>query len=177
MLVDESTIDLNHAIEGCRRMGLDATVYCNCFELGNLRSAPLPEWSVYIDGTGVRYTRATDFDLVLAFDRWSEDACDHPEGIFSSHRLGHIGLIAFLREALSQLAHEFPIILSKVIYSGSHCGDFLMRMEVPALLVELEALSQLHADDPSDEPLLRRFEAQLKELVQASIAIEKPTSF
>ncbi len=158
-------------------MGLNATVYCNCFERGILRSAPLREWSVYIDETGARSGRTENLEQDLAFDRWSADACEHPDGVFLHHRLGNIAMIGFLRETLCQESEQFPLILSKVIYSGSHGGDFLMRIEVPGLLPELEALSHIHAADPLDEPLLRRFEEQLNELVQTSIELEKPISF
>lgn len=52
-------------------MGLDATVYCDCFEKGRLRTAPMAEWHVYIDDYGGRSARTGALEKDLLFDQWN----------------------------------------------------------------------------------------------------------
>ena len=59
-------------------MGLDASVYRDCYETGRLKSQPLPQWKVYVEPNGSRSNGAEDLDLQVAFDGWSNrEACEH----------------------------------------------------------------------------------------------------
>ena len=69
------------------------------------------------------------------------------------------------------------MILSRVIYSGVHCGDFIPTTDVNYLVFELKALATHHNADPEIERFLRSFEEQLRELVTASLRTGKPLVF
>jgi hypothetical protein len=158
-------------------MGLDAVVYCDCFESGRLRVQPDPNWKVYVDSDGKR-TSDAKLQEAMAFDRWDDvNACEHESGIFLHCRIGNITKIAFLREELSRAADAFPIILSMVIYNGSHGGDHLTVDEVAELQNELEMLEIRHAENGLIEDYLRHFEEQLRVLINTSLKLNKPIAF
>lgn len=158
-------------------MGLDATVYCDCFERGSLRSQPDPAWRVYVDSNGKRECGSQDIDHCLAFDKWDRSACDHEYGVLVSHYIGNMALVAFYRHVLSQQADVFPLLLAKVLYSGIHCGDFLPPADVMAIRDEVKRLRKVHVQAPRDEDFLRDFENQLRDLVDCAIRFGKPISF
>src|SRR5438874_462618 len=106
-------------------MSLDAAVYCDCMERGRLRTLPHPDWRVYVDESGARFGRTDDLEVGLAFDRWDADACEHEDGTLLHHWLGNIAGISLIRDTLSQFPERFSLILSKVVYNGTHCGDYL----------------------------------------------------
>ena len=159
-------------------MGLDAHVYCDCFERGRLRTPPLAKWDVYLDEHGGCAPRTKEMDELIAFDTWRyQEACEHADGYLLHHRLGNIALIALFRELVNPHADRFPLIVHKIIYSGSHCGDCLDTTDVEKLDTELTALSKIHAPRKNDEQFLRDFEQQLRELVAASRSVGKPIVF
>ena len=159
-------------------MGLDAIVYCDCFERGTLKTPPRAEWQVYVDDDGSRATAATDLEVQMAFDRWSySQACQHERGVMLHHRIGNISLVAGLRQVIGQQPDKFPLILEKVLYSGSHTGDFLTFQEVEAIAAEVAMLSEVHPDDEQEEQFLRGFESQLSALVACARRLKKPLAF
>src|SRR5688572_11013449 len=111
-------------------MGLDATVYCDCFERGLLRTAPLAEWQVYVDKYGTRSSLTNSSDQDLAFDQWNFNACQHEWGKLLHHRIGNISAVELIRNVLTQSPPQFPLILSKIVYNGMHCGDFIPADQV-----------------------------------------------
>jgi hypothetical protein len=160
-------------------MSVSARVCCDCYELGKVRTPPPQPELVVVDECGA---------VELAWDQpgadqfkfldWLATACEHgPMGQLVSHRLGNIALITFLRNRLARDPNLFPILLTKVLYDGVHGGDFLAIGEVWQLIPEIELLKQVHADDEEDEPLVRKFEQQMRQIVQASLSIGKPISF
>lgn len=161
-------------------MGLDATVYCDCYEQGRLRCAPPRNGKVAIDGSGQLYFRS-DRDSIedeVAFDRWLRDAaCTHSQGELLYHRLGNISLIDLLREELGHEAQRFPLILQKVIYSGTHCGDFIPVADLPALSEEVSRLATHRCRDPEATGFMHEFTLQMRELVDAARKVSKPISF
>ena len=164
----------------CRgeRMGLDAVVYCDCFERGRLRTPPRPEWGVHVDTEGGRSPATQDLDEQIAFDAWnSRDACAHEDGVLLHHRLGNITLIGLFRRLLSGQADRLPVIVTKIIYSGTHAGDSLSLEAVEQLGTEVEALAQIHDKDRENDRFLRDFEQQLRELVDCSREVGKPIVF
>lgn len=127
-------------------MGLDASVYCDCWEKGKLNSpAPNPEF-VTMDESGFLEIESDDDQLYFAFEEWKSSACEHPSMKLVHRRLGNISHIAVLRDIVSQLSsdpkEEFPVTWNKVIYSGSHGGDFLRVDEVRKLKDEIDVLRQ-----------------------------------
>ena len=158
-------------------MGLDATVYCDCFECGRLRTPPLPQWNVYVDPSGARFSRTAGLEEDLSFDQWNIAACEHEDGVLLHHYLGNIARVALVREGLSEHASSFPIILGKVVYSGIHAGDFLSLDQVESLRPELDALTRVRPSDDRQARCVRDFEEQLKDLVAVSLRVRKPISF
>src|SRR5436309_381829 len=83
---------------GDRRMGLDAAVYCDCFERGRLQSPPPPGCTLAVAPDGSLLCGSDDLDVQLAFDRWRQsEACEHEDGYLVSHWIGNIALVASLR--------------------------------------------------------------------------------
>jgi hypothetical protein len=63
-------------------MELDAHVFCNYLEHDSLRSAPQPEWDVFVAEDGSRETRAGDPQTQLEFGQWNRaNACEHEDGL------------------------------------------------------------------------------------------------
>ncbi len=158
-------------------MGLDATVYCDCFERGRLRTPPLPQWNVHVDQSGARFARTGSLDEYLAFDQWNVTACEHEDGVMLHHYLGNMTRVGMVREGLSGNATSFPILLGKVVHDGTHAGDFLSVGQVDSLCPELDALTRVRPTDERQAKCVRDFEAQLKELVAVSLRLRKPISF
>ena len=159
-------------------MGLDACVYCNCFETGKIRKAPKPEWGAHVTKDGSLGTTCKNLDDQMEFDKWlSQEMCEHENGILVHHRIGNSALVGFLRYILKSNEDQFPIILGNVLYGGTHAGDYLDMEKVRALENELTSLSQLHSDDPQDEEFLRVFERQMRDLVHCSLEVGKPICF
>jgi hypothetical protein len=93
------------------------------------------------------------------------------------HRLGNIDLIDFLRELLNGSPEQFPILLTKVVYAGAHCGDHLDLEDIEHLAIEMSSVSNVHCAEPQNEGLLRGFEAQMIDLIRAARSVRKPIVF
>ena len=159
-------------------MSLEATVYCDCYERGRMRTPPQPEFVLLEENGGLTLDCDQPGVDQEAFNRWRATACEHGQwGELVWHRLGNITLITFLRELLSTQPQRFPILLSKVLYNGVHCGDFLTSAEVGLLAIEVERLKEIHAVQESDEPFVRHFELQMRELAEAAQSVGKPIAF
>jgi hypothetical protein len=91
--------------------------------------------------------------------------------------LGNITLIGFLRSLLAVEPGRFPILLAKVLYNGVHSGDFLSSADVDLVSIEIDRLKEVHAVQDSDEPFIRNFERQMRELIQAAQRVGKPIAF
>jgi hypothetical protein len=158
-------------------MGLDALVYCDCFERKLLRVPPRFEWELYVGDDGGRETRSSDPAIQNAVWAWSQDACEHDGGILVHHYLGNVARIGFLREILGEFASRMPVISTKVIYSGTHGGDRITLQDVDILRGEIDTLSGIHDSDTENEQFIRRFEQQLRDLANASAMVQKPIVF
>src|SRR3954468_4531178 len=122
-------------------MGLDAFIFCDCYEKGLLREPPPAGVILQVEPDGSLGRQQQDTTLVsdLVWDEWREQgACEHGGGILLRHRLGNISLVGLLRAELQAKAERFPILVTKVVYSGSHAGDFLPVESIAALQTELE---------------------------------------
>ena len=157
-------------------MGLDATVYCNCFELQRLKEAP-PCQSVFVADDGSLDCGSEELNAQLAFDQWRLNACDHPNGILLHHRIGNLARVGLLRSELSHNPKAFPILLSKVLYSGMHAGDYLLPNDLGDLTSELGHLDRLVCSTSSNQQYVDFFRKQMGELVEAALRVRKPISF
>lgn len=126
-------------------MGLDGFVYCDCVEKGRLKSPPPFPALFHVDPSGWPTLRSEDEEAERAHFAWEETGpCPHRRFRLLSRRLGNITGIQWVREALQQLSpdprKDFPVLLLKVVYDGSHGSDFLTVEEVRALKKELTTL-------------------------------------
>ena len=158
-------------------MGLDATVYCDCFERGRLKELP-PCPSVFVSDDGSLDCRSEDLDTLQAFDQWLwHHACNHPSGIFLHHRIGNLAQVGLLRSELQREAPAFPILLTKVLYSGTHAGDYLTLNDIADLKAELEGLVTFVCSQQSNQEYVDWLRRQMTELVEAATRVGKPISF
>lgn len=158
-------------------MGLDAYVYCDCFEQNRLHSVPNQQWQVRVADDGSRMTESDDLEDQIAFDQWNASACDHEDGIWMSERIGNISLVATLRTLLEAEVHRLPVLLENVLYSGSHCGDWLTLEQVKALEQELKIASSICCPDPVADQYLQNFIRTLQRLLSCSLQLHKPIAF
>jgi hypothetical protein len=159
-------------------MGLDAAVYCDCFEMGRLQEPPPPGCQLQLAEDGSLLCGSDDLHVQLAFDQWRYDrACTHEDGVLVHHRIGNIALVAALRAELQRTPDTFPLILSKVLYNGTHCGDFITTQEVPRLRAEISALAEVRCGEAQMEEFMRRFESQMSDLVARAMRVGKPIAF
>jgi len=161
-------------------MGLDAFVFCDCYEKGRLREPPPGNVSIRVaeDGSLAREIDRVSLKNDLAWDWWQEClACVHVGGVLVHHRLGNISLIGSLRTELQREASRFPILLSKVVYSGSHGGDFVSIDLIPTLRNELETLRDFQCKTRESDGFMFRFRDQMLQLVAASLSVDKPIVF
>lgn len=162
-------------------MSLNAIVYCDCVERQRLKVPhPLPEL-LFIDDTGypnIRSSNPRDEDL---HDRWeAQSPCSHEHFRLVEHWLGNVESVGEIRQYLEQLTEgrsiEYPILASKVIYNGSHSGDFLAVDEVLRLGDEIVLLRKI--EKPSaDATQWDDFLSKLEDLVGGSLSVRKPISF
>ncbi len=161
-------------------MGLDACVYCDCYEKGKLREPPPVGVSLRVeaDGSLGRERDEGTLEADLVWDRWVEElACEHPGGALLQNYLGNISLVGLLRSELQRKASRFPILLTKGFYSGSHTGDYLTVEEVLALQRELDALADFRCSTREADASMSEFRSQMSELVAASLSVMKPIVF
>jgi hypothetical protein len=159
-------------------MGLDATVYCDCYRSGKLREPPPSGCHVTFQRDGSLDCDSHEMTVLLAFDQWlHRGACEHELGVFLSHRLGNMSLIGLLREELSVDVEKFPLLLTKVVYSGTHCGDFIPFEDLEALRAEVRALASHQCVNPEAPLYVERFRKQMEELIDAALLLRKPIAF
>jgi hypothetical protein len=155
-------------------MGLDASVRCNCIKEGKAPPHPFPELLAF-DNTGepiLKGDRDIDLKLWLKHDKWCHDSCPH-SGYLVEKRLGNVTSVAYVREFLENNSpHGFPLLLERVVYSGSHCGDWVAASEAVQLLTETRRLQSSTSD-----PFIVPFTNDLIELAEASIATGNPIVF
>jgi hypothetical protein len=160
-------------------MGVDASVYCDCYEKGRVRKPPPQPELVYVDAFGQRCLKWDDPRAdQIGYNLWLTEACEHgPMGELVSHRLGNAATIGFLRELLAETPERFPVLLAKVVYDGVHAGDSLSVDDVERLCPEIDRLRGIHSHDKSDEDRIRDFERQMSDLTEAARRVQKPIVF
>jgi len=168
---------LNCDLEKTVIMGLDAFVFCDCYEKGRIKRIPPDLGSLYVQANGDLEPRSRDVEVLDRFDAWRVHACRHEQGIIAGDQLGSAGFIDWLREAFWPNRRLFPVLLGKVIYCGTHCGDHLSRRDVAKLAVELDRLKSFSIADKSLDKHLQRLRRKLKKLVRVALRIKKPIAF
>lgn len=161
-------------------MGLDATVFCDCYEKGKLRTQPPPGVALQVEADGSLGTRGEheSLEAALAFDQWQASfACEHSNGVLLHHRLGNIALVGLLRSELRREPLRFPILLGKIVYSGTHGGDYIPVELVPELQKEIEALVDFKCSTKEADDFMSQFRTEMLDLVAASRSVNKPIAF
>jgi hypothetical protein len=155
-------------------MGLDAWVCCNCIKEGHAPPHPFPKLLKF-DETGEPILKGDgdiELKLWLKHDKWRRTSCPH-SGYLVEKRLGNIATVAYFREFLENNSPlGFPLLLERVVYSGTHSGDWLAARDVPQLLAEAQTLQGL-----TNDPLVLEFANAMVELAEASIATGNPIVF
>ena len=159
-------------------MSLDAYVRCNCIRDGKAKKPHSFLDRLTWDETNAPWlTGDPDDEEWEAHEKWAQDACEH-EGFLASEFLGNITRIRNVREFLRGLqgnpGPKFPILLKKVVYDGTHTGDWLPAKQTPTLLKEVGLV--LQSSDILKQGEREFFEA-MKRLCQASLATGNPIGF
>lgn len=147
-------------------MSIDALVFCNCLEKGNLNRPPQPQWRVFVQQDGCRECASPDPEHQAAFGRWHETACAHDYGILQHCVLPPLSELAALE---SPPAH-FPVLRQHLLTPGEPLASYLDLPVVTALSGELPGLRPLAAHFPAVGRLLEGLEC----LVDASLRVRKP---
>jgi hypothetical protein len=155
-------------------MGLDAWVYCNCIKKGKAPPHPFPELLAF-DEQGeaiLKRQGKIGLELWLTHDKWYHNSCCH-SGHLIEKRIGNIALAGHVRGFLEDNSpNEFPLLLERVVYSGTHTGDWIAARDVPQLMRETRKLRSLTSD-----LVIVGFTNDMMELAEASIATGNPIVF
>jgi hypothetical protein len=160
-------------------MSLDAFVRCTCIRDGKVKKPhPFPGRLTLDDDSGSpSLTGDPTEEEWEAHDQWVHDSCEH-EGFLVSEFLGNITRAQHVREFLRGLQGDpgpkFPILLKKVVYDGTHTGDWIPVKQTPALLREVTTV--LASSDILTQGEKEFFEA-MKRLCDASIETGNPITF
>jgi hypothetical protein len=153
-------------------MGLDARVRCNCIKEGSALPHPFPELLAFDETDEPTLKGDGDTDLRQKHDKWYRDSCPH-SGYLVEKRLGNFAAVAYVRGFLENNSpHSFPLLLKRVVYSGTHSGDWVAASEVLQLLTETRRLQGL-----TNDPLILQFTNDVVDLAEASIATGNPIVF
>jgi len=158
-------------------MSLDAYVRCNCVRDGKAKPHPLPSRFTWDESNSPSLTGDPTEEEWDLHQRWLEESCVH-EGYLASEFLGNITRAKNVRQFLKGLQGEpgpkFPILLKKVVYDGTHTGDWIPAAETPALLKEVDLV--LHSRDILTHGEKEFFES-MKRLCEASQSTGNPIAF
>ena len=89
-------------------------------------------------------------------------------------RIGNGTMVAYLAvlvEGLPDGPARFPLILTRVLYSGTHCGDQIDVGDIEALRREVEALPVDLPEDVIEGGLCALFKAKLLALCDAALTL------
>ena len=158
-------------------MGLDAVVYCDCFEAGKLNSPPPVPALVFVASDRSLDCKSKNLEELLAFDRWRKGACAHEDGILLHHFIGNVALVGLLHSELARRSEMFPFLLGSVLYSGTHAGDRLTLGDIAIVRQEIELLDGFAASDERSQSFVDHFKDQMRELVDSALSVGKSISF
>jgi len=158
-------------------MSLDAFVRCNCVRDGKARPHPFADRLIFDERREPCLSGDISEEDWETHDRWLAESCEH-SGFLVGESLGNITLAKHLRDFLRGLqgdpAPRFPILLKKVIYDGTHTGDWIGSKDAARLLQEVDTV--LHSSDILSESE-KGFFTSMKRLCEASIATGNPIVF
>jgi hypothetical protein len=158
-------------------MSLDGFVRCTCIRDGKAKPHPLPDRLTFDESGEPTLSGDPSEEEWEAHDKWLNESCEH-EGFLLSLFLGNITRVGNLRSFLRHLqgtpGPRFPILLEKVLYDGTHTGDWLSSKVAAQLLQEVDTV--LHSSDILADSE-KEFFTNMKQLCEASIATGNPIVF
>jgi len=158
-------------------MSLDAHVRCTCIRDGKAKPHPFPDRLTFDETGEPVLTGDPSDDDWDAHDDWLGESCEHG-GYLLALPLGNITRVqrlrAFLRGLEGKPGPRFPLLLTRVLYDGTHTGDWLASDKSADLLKEVETV--LHSRDILAESEKEFFE-NMKQLCEASIETGNPIMF
>lgn len=120
-----------------------------------------------------------EFDSITGEYYFADDAVEqrfpYETRVAISKRIGNINLVARLREEAEAVLDEDSVVLSKVLYSGTHSGDTLDSRAFAPLERELSSLARQAEQSGSDR--LKQFACDMSELLDAARAENNPIVF
>jgi hypothetical protein len=140
-------------------MGLDAIVYKN-----------LHHQNLGADASSAEIDPETH-EVSFLNDDLSKKYRDQREA--ASFRIGNISAVARLRAEAQRLLPPDSLILTKILYSGTHSGDALSLASLPQLSAEIHSLDP----DSRLSPDFREFLTILQHLITAAQAEQGPIVF
>ena len=168
-------------------MGLDAVIFCDCIEKNRLKVPhPYPRL-LYVSSNGSPEIRSKDSIKIEEHDKWMEiPPCQHESMMVDGCFLGNMALIERMRNALAAVSRRpplptFPVLLGRVIYSGTHTGDYLTIAQVRKLAMELQQLKSFHLRQvgvsSANLQAIMSVISKLDKLVRTSRKVRKPIAF
>jgi len=159
-------------------MSLDAYVRCTCIRDGKAKKPhPFADRLVWDESGAPSLSGDPTDEEWQAHDAWVQASCEH-QGFLVSEFLGNITRVKNVRDFLKGLQGEpgpkFSVLLKKVVYDGTHTGDWLPTKQTPALLKEVDLV--LGSKDILTPGETEFFES-IKRLCEASIATGNPIGF
>ena len=159
-------------------MSLDAYVRCTCIRDGKVKKPhPFPDKFKWDESNAPSLSGDPTEDEWEAHEAWVQESCEH-EGFMVSEFLGNITRAQHLREFLRGLQGEpgpkFPMLLKRVVYDGTHTGDWISSDHMPALMNEVNLV--LHSSDILTQGEREFFES-MKRLCEASTKTGNPIVF
>ena len=86
-------------------------------------------------------------------------------------------MIALIHQKLESESDRFSLLLSRVVYSGSHAGDHIDASLMAGLAAEVDAISAVASNNPEEERELIAFQRHMRDLIEMARHLGKPIAF
>jgi hypothetical protein len=167
-------------------MGLDAGVFCDCVETNRLKVPhPFPKL-LFVESNGSPEIHSKNSAKIDKHDEWMAlPPCKHSDMMVAGVYIGNATFVERVRYTLDAFLKpplpRCPVLLRKVLYCGTHTGDYLTLAEVRRLAVELQQLNELDLENTdvssTDLRSIRSVAAKLRRLTKIALETKKPIAF
>jgi hypothetical protein len=89
----------------------------------------------------------------------------------ATKRIGNVAHVAFLRDLATRCLGSTSLVVSKVLYSGTHSGDSIAVADLEPLSRELQVLER------ASDAEMQAFALDMLEMVNTALQYEKPICF
>jgi len=96
---------------------------------------------------------------------------DEDDHRLATKRIGNVAHVAFLRELATARLGSKSLVVSRILYDGTHSGDSLAVNDLGQLTKELLVL------EDATEPEMQAFACDMLEMVRVARQHEKPLCF